>query len=172
MLKPLVNEALAISRELGDVIFIGAIARYLYTKDLRESHDLDFAMEKPVSDEELLILNYKNEFRNGKEIWYTPRGIKIDRYTKDVSKIPLHQIIKNSKYIPVGNKGEKLRAIGLESLIVAKHRAGREQDSEDLSAIAHAKYNEIKWEILKEIAGDEHEYNQIKSDMSYLAKSR
>ena len=171
-MKPLVNEALEISKELGDVIFIGAIARYLYTKDLRESQDLDFAMEKPVSNEELWNLNYKNEFRNGKEIWYTPRGIKIDRYTKDVSKIPLKLIVENSKYIQVSKKGEKIRTMGLESLIVAKHRAGREQDSEDLSAIAHTKYNEIKWEILREIAGDEHEYNQIKSDMSYLAKSR
>lgn len=171
MLKPLVNEALSISKELGDVIFIGAIARYLYTKDLRESHDLDFAMEHPISDDELLVLNYKKEYRNGKEIWYTPRGIKIDRYTKDVSKIPMHHIIKNSKYIQVSKKGEKLRTIGLESLIVAKHRAGREQDSEDLSVIAKTNYDEIQWEILREIAGDEHEYNQIKSDMSYLAKS-
>lgn len=171
-MKPLVKEALAITRELGDVIFLGAIARYLYTKDLRESQDLDFATEKPILNEELLLLNYKKEYRNGKEIWYTPRGIKIDRYTRDVSKIPMDRIIKNSKYIQVSNKGEKLRTIGLESLIVAKHRAGREQDSEDLSAVAKIKFGEINWETLREISGDEHEYNQIKSDMSYLAKSR
>lgn len=167
----MVREALEITNELGDVILIGAIARYLHTNNLRESQDLDFVMVKQFTDDELIDIGYKKDSRSGKEIWYTPRGIKIDKYTKDVSKIPLESVVENSKYIQVSKKGEKLRTLGLESLIISKHRAKREQDIDDLKIIAETKYREIQWEVLRKISGNEHESNQIKSDMNYLAKS-
>ena len=107
-MKPLVREALLITKELGDVIFIGALSIYLHTKRLRESQDIDCIVEQSISDDELIDSGYKKDYRNGKEIWYTPRGIKIDMYTSDVGKIPLQQLISNSVRIPV-NKNEELR---------------------------------------------------------------
>ena len=122
-LKPVVREALAITKELDGVIFIGAIARYFHTNSLRESQDIDFALEKPISEKELHDKKYNQFPKNGKMVWYTPRGIKIDIYTRDVSEIPIKNIIKTSKNFPVGKDGEIVRVIGLEALIIAKNRA-------------------------------------------------
>jgi hypothetical protein len=59
-LNNLLNEALKIAQELGDVIFIGALATYLHTKNRRDSQDLDFVVPSPISDEELWPKNIKN----------------------------------------------------------------------------------------------------------------
>lgn len=43
-MKDLVREAVLVSKELGDAIFVGAVAVYLHTGKTRESRDLDFAI--------------------------------------------------------------------------------------------------------------------------------
>lgn len=167
-MKPLVSEALTVNEELGGVIFIGAIARYLHTNNLRESRDLDFAVAKPLSDEFLNSKGYNKFIENRKEIWRTPRGVKIDIYTKDVSKIPIEIIIRTAKDAKVGNKTVKV--IGLEALIVAKHRAQRDADIDDLRLLARQKSKEINWELLKTVAKDDTEYQNIKTSIEFLVK--
>lgn len=155
---------------MGNVIFIGAIARYFHTNLLRESQDIDFALEKPLSKKELNDKGYNQFSRNGKLEWFTPRGMKMDMFTRDVSKIPIDVIIKTSKNFPVGKAGDLVRVIGLEPLIVAKHRAQRPSDVEDLQALARSRFKVIKWDVLEKVAEDRHEFESIKVTMTYLSK--
>ena len=168
-MKQLVKEAIAIDKELGGVIFVGAIARYFHTNNLRESQDLDFAVAKPLSDEFLNSKGYNKYQENRKEVWRTPRGMKVDIYTKDVSKIPIKTIVKTAKTIKSGKYSVKV--ICFEALIVSKHRAGRDQDIADLRQFARQKSAEIDWDLLQEIAKDDVEYQTIKTAMDYLAKT-
>jgi len=167
-LKPLVKEALKINGELPGVIFIGAIARYFHTGNLRESQDLDFAVIKPLSEEFLLSKKYNKFTENKKEVWRTPRGIKIDAYTKDVSGIPINLIIKTATKFKIGK--DVVTVIGLEALIVAKSRAQRDADIDDLRILARLKSKEIRWDVLKTITKDDTEYQTVKMTMDFLAK--
>ena len=47
---PLLREAILITKELGDVVFIGAVAILLHIGKgrARESRDLDFAIAHPI----------------------------------------------------------------------------------------------------------------------------
>lgn len=164
------RESLLITKELGNVIFIGAIARYFHTNLLRESQDIDFALEKPLSKKELNDKGYNQFPRSGKLEWFTPRGIKIDMYTKDVSKIPIDIVIKTSKNFPINKAGDIVRVIGLEPLIVAKHRAQRDADVEDLQALAKSRFKEIRWDVLEEVAKDRHEFDSVRTTMTYFSK--
>lgn len=167
-MKPLVKEALKINSELPGVIFIGAIARYFHTNNLRESQDLDFAVVKPLSEKFLLGKKYNKFTENKKEIWRTPRGIKIDIYPKDVSGIPLDLIINTAKEFKIGK--DVVMVIALEALIVAKNRAQRDADVDDLRILARLKSKEIRWDVLKSVAKDETEYQTVKMTMDFLAK--
>lgn len=168
-MKPLVKEAITIDKELGGVIFVGAIARYFHTSTYRDSQDLDFAVTKPLSDEFLNSKGYNKYQENRKEVWRTPRGVKVDIYTKDVSRIPIETIVKTAKII----KSDKysVKVICLEALIVSKHRAARDQDIDDLRQFARQKSKEIDWDLLNTIAKDDVEYQTIKTAMEYLAKT-
>ncbi len=165
----LLNEALKISQELGDVIFIGALATCLHTKNRRDSQDLDFVVLSPISDEELLAKKYKKSL-TGKQPWFTPRGVKIDIYTRDIPSVSFEAIVKYSKEFPVGKKGS-IRVLGLEPLVVAKHTAQRDQDIEDLQSIAKSKLKEIDWDVVRSITGDKYKTDLIKKDLEFLAKS-
>jgi predicted rRNA methylase YqxC with S4 and FtsJ domains len=169
-LKPLVREALIITKDLGQVVFLGAIARYFHTRVYRESKDLDFAVKKPISKQELNDKGYNQFERNGKLEWFTPRHVKIDIYTRDVSEIPVKTIIKTCKEFAVGKNKDTVLVMSLESLIVAKHRAQRAGDVEDLQNIARAKFQEIRWDLLRNLAKNSHEFDSIKSDVRYLSR--
>ena len=164
----LANEAVVITKELGDVIFIGALATYMYTKSGRDSQDLDFVTEKPLSDDELLSKGYKKSI-TGKQPWFSPRGIKIDIYTSDIPGVSFGWIVKNSRKFSVGKKGS-IRILGLESLIIAKHKAARDQDIEDLRNIAQRKLGEIDWSMVRQITGDQFMADNIRRDMEFLSK--
>jgi len=170
-LKPLVREAALVTKDLGQVVFIGSIARYFHTKDYRESQDLDFVMATPLTEEELFEKGYRKFNENRKEVWRTPRGIKIDMYTSDVGGISSETLIKTAKQFDADKKGNKLSVMSLECLVISKHRAQRDQDIADLKMIAHRKLGEIDWNLIREISGDETEYKSIKIDMEFLAKS-
>lgn len=58
-MHPLIREALDITQDLGPVTFVGAVAVFLHTKNTRESRDLDFAIAKQITREELLDKKYK-----------------------------------------------------------------------------------------------------------------
>ena len=121
------------------------------------------------SDEELIAKKYTKSL-TGKQPWFTPRGVKIDIYTRDIPGVSLEAIVKHSKEFPVGNKGS-IRVLGLEPLVVAKHTAQRDQDVEDLQSIAKSKLKEIDWNVVQSITGDKYKTELMKKDLEFLAKS-
>jgi len=72
-MNPLIQEAIDITNDLGDVTFIGAVAVLLHTKQGRESRDLDFVIGAPISKEELEQKRYFTRIENGKEVTRSPR---------------------------------------------------------------------------------------------------
>ncbi|MGI0059154.1 MAG: hypothetical protein ACREBJ_05240 [Nitrosotalea sp.] len=95
-MNDLVQEALQIVEDLGDVVFIGAVAVMLHTQITRESADLDFAPVRDLTDEFLKEKEYFQFEENGKLVRRTPRGYKIDIFTRDVSGIPLSDVIRTA----------------------------------------------------------------------------
>lgn len=168
-MKPLVREAIDISKELDGVVFIGAIAVYFHTKIMRESQDIDLAAVKPISNDELEEKNYKTRQEGRKEVTRTPRGIKIDIFRHDVSGIPMDVIKDTSVEIQEGKA--KIRVIGLEALLVAKHRAQRDQDIEDIKELVRRKYKSINFRVLKQIAQSDVEYDQIMRSINFWKNS-
>lgn len=73
--RRLVPEAVQITRELGDIVFVGAFAVFWYTKRNRITRDLDFAIASKVTRDELATKEYRILQERGKEIIRTPRGL-------------------------------------------------------------------------------------------------
>ena len=168
----LIREALNITKELGSVTFVGAVAVFLNTKSSRESLDLDFAIANPITDEELIDKGYKILEENRKIKKYTPRGYKVDIYdSRDLNEIPINTIIENSTEFTVNKKGDIVKAMNLETLIVSKFRANRDQDNYDLKVIAQVRSNEINKERLRNLVKNEHELSEIETTMRYYAKN-
>jgi len=170
-MRNLVREAVLVSRELGDITFVGAVAVYLHTRRTRESLDIDFAVATGMSREETIRKGgYATRMESGKEVTRTPRGIKVDIYDNDVSDIPIETIGKTAMKIPVNNKGTTLKVMCLEALIIAKHRAkrpARPQDDQDLLELARTKYDQINWDLLRSMATkSEVEFETIRVTMN------
>ncbi len=72
-MNPYIEEAVLITKDLGDVTFVGAVAVFLHTKKSRESKDLDFVVADQITREQFLHLKYKFINENGKERIYTPK---------------------------------------------------------------------------------------------------
>lgn len=136
---------------------------------MRKSQDIDFAAVKPISSEELEEKNYKTQQEGRKEITRTPRGIKIDIFRHDVSGIPIDVIKDTSIEIQEGKA--KIRVIGLEALLVAKQRAQRDQDVEDIKELVRRKYKSINFEVLKQITQSDVEYEQIMTSINFWKNS-
>lgn len=170
-MHPLVREALKITEDLGPVTFVGAVAVLLHAKNTRESRDLDFAMAKRITKEDLLEKGYKTVTEGGKEKVYTPRGFKIDIYLdRPLNGIPIQTIIDTSHDFIV-SKGKIVNGMGLEALILAKFRANRpEQDYPDLRALAIERKADIDWGLLRSLSGDEYEISSIRTTMDTLSK--
>lgn len=167
-MNKLVNEAVKISKELGGVIFVGALATHMHTKSARDSQDLDFVTEKSIPDEELLSKGYYKSM-TGKQPWFSPRGTKIDIYEGGIPGVSFEDIVKYSKEFTV--KKDKIRVMGLEALIVAKHRAARDQDIEDLRNLAKNRLKDVDWDIIHAITKNDYKTKLIKNDVQTLAKS-
>ncbi len=143
------QEALNITEELGNVAFVGAFAVNHYSS-YRTTRDIDLAMASRIDESKLIKLGYaKWEERKGVS-WTTPRGVKVDFYTKDVGGIPVNWILKNAELVQRGTKSYKV--ISLEGLILAKHRAGRTADIADLKQLLSRRSNSIRWNEMEEIA--------------------
>ena len=132
---------------------------------MRESEDIDFAITKPITNEELDAKGYKTRLEGRKEITRTPRGIKIDIFRHDVSGIPM-EIIKDTS-IKVQEGKAKVRVIGLEALLVAKHRAQRDQDIEDIRELVRRKHRQIDFDVLRQITKSDVEYAQIQTAINF-----
>lgn len=168
-MNPLVREAINITQDLGNVIFIGAIAIMLHTKTGRPSVDLDIVLSTKLSDDDLVAKKYI-KFADKRDSWQTPRHFKVDIYRKNVSKIPMKSVIDTSKIIKVGSKN-RLRVAGLECLIVAKSRAKRTQDLDDLRLLAKKEFDQIDWDILESMTTSRSEFETIRATMNFYHNS-
>jgi len=59
-LNPYIEEAVLITKDLGDVTFVGAVAVFLHTKKSRESKDLDFVVAEQITREHLISIKLAN----------------------------------------------------------------------------------------------------------------
>jgi predicted nucleotidyltransferase len=163
-MNPLIPEAAAITKELGDVTFIGAVAILLHIGRGRESQDLDFAILIPLSKEELEQKGYFTRIENGKEVTRTPRQYKIDIYSKKPIKgISIEEIVETGISKEINN--QVVRYANLEVLIVLKYRAARTQDIEDLQLLAQRKFPEIRWDVIQRLTSDT-EYPDLKNTIT------
>lgn len=123
-----------------------AVSQYV---KYRGTRDIDLVVAGSLNPERLVELGYRR--REGHDAsWYTPRGIQADFYTKDLAKIPASWILDTAVPINIGKK--KIRVICLEGLILAKHRAGRTQDTDDLRQLFASRGQEIRWDTMSQIA--------------------
>ena len=167
-MNPYIEEAVLITKDLGDATFIGAVAVFLHTKKSRESEDLDFVVAEQITDEEFENLKYIIVEENEKKKTYTPRHYKIDVYhSRELNEIALEKIIETRATITVDKKGTTVNAICLEGLIVSKFRAKRDQDLGDLSLLAMYCYKDINWDFLKIFTKGDLEFKQIKDTMKF-----
>ena len=143
------REAVNIARELGEVVFIGALAVNRYVR-FRESRDVDLATAGPLEEKKMVRLGYRKR-ESSRKSWYTPRGIQADFYTKDVGGIPVDWILKTAVPARVGK--DEIKIITLEGLIIAKHRAGRSQDIADLRQLL-SRGRKIRWDVMGEVGTD------------------
>lgn len=170
-MNPYIEEAVLITKDLGDVTFVGAVAVFLHTGKSRESKDLDLVVAEQIPRERFLDLNYRFINENGKERIYTPRNYKIDVYdSRDLNEVPLERIIETRATIPVG-KNKIVNAICLEGLIVVKYRAKRDQDLSDLSLIAMYCFKKIDWKLLHTFTKDDIEFRQIAEAMKFYKEN-
>lgn len=154
------NEAALVTQELGNVIFIGAVAVILHTGVQRQSADIDFVAMRDITKEEFLDKDYKVDFYSEK--LYTPRGIKIDLYKgRDLAGIPLDYIRNTavSKYV----SGVAVNIISLEGLIISKYRSGRNIDVNDFKLLMHGCSNQIDWHEIERLVKSDTELLDLKN---------
>jgi hypothetical protein len=164
----LLKEAQKISEELDDVVFIGAIAVQAHTGRGRQTHDIDLALASPISDEELGNRGYFAHIENGKKVLRSPRGVRVDIYTEDVSGIEVSLISKTAVSKSVG-KGESIRIMCLEALLLAKLRASRPnrpQDAQDIQELLSYRKLHIDWSVFEGLGANETEIASLKQPAS------
>jgi len=160
-----VREAVEVAKDIGDVVLVGAAAVMLHTKEGRSSEDLDFVLASELSDYILLDKGYI-KLRDKRDSWQTPRHFKVDFFRKDVGEISIKSILDMSTIIPVDTKNA-LRVISLECLIVAKSRADRPTDREDLRLLAKKRFDEIDWDVIESLSKSDMELESMKRNMKF-----
>jgi predicted nucleotidyltransferase len=143
------QEAIKITDELGRVVFIGALAANHYS-NYRTTKDIDLAIAAPLDEQKLVRLGYARWSESKGTSWLSPRGIKVDFYTRDVGRIPVNWILDNAVQVMIGKK--EIMVMCLEGLILAKHRAGRTTDIADLRQLLTHRGGKIDWNLMAEIA--------------------
>jgi hypothetical protein len=169
--KFLFDEAAAITVDLDDVTFIGAIAVFMHTKQGRESRDLDFSIAYDITDEQLREKGYIKH-GNGRNGYTSPRNIIVDIYRNDpINRIPIKTITDTATEFPSKRRRPKMvKAVNLEVLIIMKFRSRGSKHAHDLHLLALTKYGEIRWKDLENIISDESEFKQIKATIEALHK--
>lgn len=160
----LLREAQKIFEELDDVVFIGAIAVQAHTGRDRQTHDIDLALASPMSDEELENRGYLARNENGKKVRRSPRGIRVDIYTKDVSGIQVSVISRTAKTKSL-DKGGTIRVMCPEALLLAKLRASRPsrpQDAQDIHELFSYRKLNINWAVFEDLGANGTEIARLK----------
>jgi len=142
--------AVRVSRDLKEVVFVGAFAVICHIGPYRRTRDIDLALTTPLSDEEFERLGYHIFHESGKKVIRTSEGVKLDVYTRDVSGIPVSEVFSTAVVKRVGS-GE-IRAMCLEALLIAKMRASRPQDIEDVQTLCRRLGKTIRWDVVDELA--------------------
>lgn len=168
----IIGEAYAITKELKNVVMVGAVAVMLQTGRSRTSHDIDVALAADISREDLIELGYF-PIEGKRDSWDSPRGIKVDIYREDVSGIPVSEIVKNATLLNEGTKKE-VKVASIEFLIIAKFRSfnstNRPNDRDDLHTIVKKCLKKIKWAKLESLCNSELEYDEITKMLGSLKK--
>ncbi len=160
----LLKEAQKISEELDDVVFIGAIAVQAHTGRGRQTHDIDLALASPMSDEELENRGYFAHDESGEKVRRSPRVVRVDIYTENVSGIEVSLISKTAETKSLG-KGGTIRIMCLEALLLAKLRASRPsrpQDAQDIQELFSYRKLHIDWTLFEELGANETEIASLK----------
>lgn len=160
------QEAVKITSELGRVVFVGAFAVNHFSR-YRTTRDIDLAMAAPLNEQKLIELGYTKWEGSRGVSWRSPRGIKVDFYTRDLGGIPVAWILDKAVLVQLGKKA--IRVICLEGLILAKHRAGRTTDVADLRQLFTYRGGVIRWDVMEEIAG-RHEITELRQISQALAR--
>lgn len=142
--------AVRIAKDLGEVVFVGAFAVITHIGTYRQTRDIDLALGSPVSDETLEELGYRVLQEGGKRVIRTQDGIKIDIFTRDVSRIPVTKIFETAITRRLG--ADEIRVMCLEALLIAKMRASRDQDISDLQQLCTIKGKSIRWDVVESLA--------------------
>jgi predicted nucleotidyltransferase len=158
--------AVRVSKDLKDVVFVGAFAVICHIGPYRSSQDIDVALATPLSDEVFEALGYRIFHERGKKVIRTPDGVKLDVYTRDVSGIPIKEIFRTSVIKRI--RGSEIRVMGLEALLIVKLRASRPQDIEDVQQLCKRRGKAIRWNVVDELASRE-ESAELKNVVSLFA---
>lgn len=161
----ILQEALEIAREFESATFVGAVAVILHTEEKRRTRDLDFAVDEEVMDDEYADLGYVVDIHTRKK--YSPRGYPIDVYDRrEIGGISLDYVLSKAKTFCV--RGEKIRAISLEGLIVSKYRAGRHKDMMDIRLLVKKCGEDIDWDEIALLSKHDVELAKMRHDLGQM----
>ncbi len=153
-MNQLQHEAIAITKELGDVVFVGAVAVLSYLGwRYRTTRDFDIAMVTKLTKAQLERLGYRTFQEGGKDVVRSPRGYKVDIYTNDVSNISIKIVYNTARKVSVGD--HTIKVASLEVMLIAKLRAmrpTRPQDRDDFNRLCETNGKSVDWNALIDIA--------------------
>jgi hypothetical protein len=85
-----------------------------------------------------------------KKVIRTPEGVKLDVYTRDVSGIPVSEVFSTAVVKRVGPR--EIQVMCLEVLSIAKMRASRPHDIEDVRTLCRRLGKTIRWGVVDALA--------------------
>jgi predicted nucleotidyltransferase len=141
--------AVRIAKDLKQVVLIGAYAAIQHGV-ARSTRDIDIALATPKTNEEFEKLGHNTYQERGRKVIRTRNGIKIDVYTKDVSGIPVRKIFASA--LTVRKADSQIKVMCLEALLLAKMRAGRPQDNDDIRQLRRLRGKAIRWGLIESLA--------------------
>ena len=159
--------AVRVSRDLKEVVFVGAFAVVCHIGPYRRTRDIDLALATPLSDEDLGRLGYRIFQEQGKKVIRTQEGVKLDIYTRDVSGIPVSEVFRTAVVKQVGS--DEIKVMCLEALLIAKMRASRPQDIEDVQELCRRLGKSIRWDLVDSL-GTEIELAELKNVVSIFSQ--
>jgi predicted nucleotidyltransferase len=161
------REAIKVSHDLGEVVFVGAFAVVAHVGSYRQTRDLDLAIAAPISEQKLESLGYLTRVEGGNRITRTPNGVKLDIYAEDVGGIVISEIFRTAKVTRVGK--EKIKVMGLEALLLAKLRASRPQDVDDIRQLVRTHSRDIDWNVLGSLTTSSVEIENLRNIVRALS---
>ncbi len=142
--------AARVSRGLKQVVFVGTFAVVCHIGPYRQTRDLDLALGTSLSHVDFERLGYRIFNESGKNVVRTREGVKLDIFTRDVNRIPVSKVFETAAVKRI--RRDEIKVIGLEALLVAKMRASRPQDIDDLQTLCRRLGKTVRWNIVGMLA--------------------